>query len=32
MMGGLEGIIFFIPFLYLAIYIVAALIMKRVCP
>lgn len=32
MMGDLEGIIFFIPFIYFAIYLIAALIMKRLEP
>lgn len=32
MMGDLEGIIFFIPFVYLAVYLTAAFIMKRLEP
>lgn len=32
MTGGLEGIIFFIPFLFLVIYLCAAFIMSRLVP
>lgn len=32
MMGDLEGIIFFIPFVYLAVYLAAVVIMKRLEP
>lgn len=32
MLGDIEGIIFFIPFLYLAIYLAAAVIMSRLYP
>lgn len=32
MMGDLEGIIFFIPFVYFVVYLAAAFIMKRLEP